>query len=52
MEMDDRFATTMSGSVMTIHDATRQFCKVVSMAYNEIEIGEKELVCGKIALKV
>lgn len=52
IDADDRFAITLKSSVLTVHDGTRQFCKVISMAYNEIEIKDHELVCGRIALKL
>jgi hypothetical protein len=52
IDSDDRFAVTLKASVMTVHDGSRQFCKVISMGYNEITFGTHELICGKIALKM
>lgn len=51
IDRDEHYAISLNASVLTVHDASRQFCKVVSMGYNEIEIKKDELVCGKLALK-
>ena len=51
IDNEEHYAITLKSSVLTVHDASRQFCKVVSMGYNEIKIENQELLCGKIALK-
>ena len=52
IDPDDRFAITLKSQVLTVHDGSRQFCKVVGMGYNEIKIRKNELVCGRVALKL
>ena len=52
IDSDGRYAVTLKSSVMTVHDGTRAFCKVISMAYNEVELAKHELICGRIALKL
>jgi len=51
IDAEKHYAISLKSQVLTVHDGTRQFCKVLSMEYNEMEITNKELVCGKIALR-
>jgi hypothetical protein len=47
---DERFAVTFKKVVMTVHDATRQYCKVLSMKLNEVEIKPDYIKCGAVGL--
>jgi len=35
---DERYAITLKAQVFTIHDATRQYCKVLSVKYSEADV--------------
>jgi hypothetical protein len=52
IDANEKYAITLKSTVLTIHDGEREFCKVLSMKYNEMEINENFLVSGKIIFQL
>lgn len=52
IDSDGHYAIRLKPTVLTVYDASREFCKVLSMEYKETTIVGKELICGRIALKM
>lgn len=49
---DKRYAVTIKPQVFTLHDASRNYCKALSMKHEEVEIFPDRLVCGILEVRI
>lgn len=47
---DEHYTMRVKSNVLTVHDAQRQYCKVISMKLNELEVFPDYIKCGQIGL--
>jgi len=49
---DKQYAVTIKPQVLTLHDAARNYCKVLSMKHEEVEIFPDRLVSGILEVRI
>jgi hypothetical protein len=52
IDKDKHYAITVKPTVLSVHDGSREFCKILSMELKEITFEGDQLVCGRVALKI